>query len=141
MKPIEETISWSEHSEMEELMLRLAQREYRKCCEVEELTGQMAEVLDRDDQVSLGMLLEMRGEAMSEIGKIRREREILLEASNERRGRLADLMQGVALSSMTRVEERILSLAKSTREALSRAQQYDRRVSARLAGDKSFYSR
>ena len=139
MKPSEEVPG--QQDEMEQMLLGLSQREYRKCCEVEELTGQMAEALDRDDQVSLGMILKMRGEAMSEIGKIRLDREILLKASGSRRERFEELEQGGSLPSMTKAEERILSLAKSRREALSRAQQYDKRVSARLAGDKSFYSR
>lgn len=141
MRPSGERSGCTEQKELEELLLKLAQREYRKCCEIEELTAEMAEVLDRDDQVSLGMILKMRGEAMSEIGKIRRDREILLKASGSGRERFEELERGGELPSMTKAEERILSLAKSRREALSRAQQYDKRVSARLAGDKSFYSR
>ncbi len=140
MSTSEEAPGQPEQEEIESLLLGLAQREYRKCCEVEELTGQMAEALDRDDQVAMGMLLRMRGEAMNEIGKIRRDREILLKASGGSRKRFEELERGSAPLSMTKGEERIFSLAKGRREALRRAQQFDRRVSARLAGDRSFYS-
>ncbi len=130
----------TDRAEADEMMLKLVQREYRKCCELEELTGQMAEALDRDDQVSFGMLLRMRGEAMNEIEKVRRDRSILFEACDGLRERYEKLNRGYEISDMTVMEQRILALSKSRQEALRRAKEADRRVSMRLAGDRSYYS-
>ena len=127
-------------AELEEMMLRLAQREYRKCCEVGELTGQMAEALDRNDQTSFGMLLKMRGEAMTESEKARRDQGTLLKAYSDFKSRFEELGNGREVPDMSGMEKRILALALSRKEALSRAKEFDRRVSRRLAGDRSYYS-
>ncbi len=129
-----------DRTELEEMLLRLAQREYRKCCEIEDLTRQMAEALDHDDQVSFGMLLKMRGETMAEVEKARRDRNTLLKACGNLRGRFEELNKGQEVPGMSGIENRILALSLSRREALGRAKESDKRVSRRLAGDKSYYS-
>ena len=41
-------------------LLMLAQKQYARCGEIEELTRELSDALDRDDQESVGMLLRMR---------------------------------------------------------------------------------
>ena len=62
-------------------LLMLAQKQYARCGEIEELTRELSDALDRDDQESVGMLLRMRGQAMSETDKIIKERQKLLDGS------------------------------------------------------------
>ena len=56
------TESQKSRNELEEMLIRLLQKEYSLCGEIEDLTKELAEAMDRDDQVSIGMVLKMRGQ-------------------------------------------------------------------------------
>lgn len=128
-------------NELEELLIQHLQKEYNLCSEIEDMTKELAEAMDRDDQVSIGMVLKMRGQTMAEADKAAKERELLLNAGGERKERLLKLAACQEVPDMTEIEERILRLFKSRRLVLERTAGLDRRVSTRLAGEKSFYSR
>lgn len=130
-----------ECSELEELLIRHLKKEYNLCSEIEDMTKELAEAMNRDDQVSIGMVLRMRGEAMAEADKAARERGLLLNAGGERKERLLKLAACQEIPDMTEAEEKILKLFRSRRQALERTAGLDQRVSTRFAGEKSFYSK
>lgn len=135
------TGSEEKRREMEEILLGLIQSEYRQCGEIEDLTGQIASAMDRDDQVSIRMVLKMRGEAMDELEKIRRQEIHFLDACGEWRERMQTLMGGGGVSDMTEAEQRIRALCGNRKDILKRTIDLDQKLSKRLAGEKSFYSR
>ena len=135
------TESQKSRNELEEMLIRLLQKEYSLCGEIEDLTKELAEAMDRDDQVSIGMVLKMRGQTMAEVDKAVRERRLVLNAAGEGKERLQKLTTGQEVPDMTETEKRILRLFESRRLILERAAGLDRKISKRLAGEKSFYSK
>lgn len=135
------TESQKSRDELEEMLIRLLQKEYSLCGEIEDLTKELAEAMDRDDQVSIGMVLKMRGQTMAEVDKAVRERGLVLDAAGESKERLQKLTTGQEVPDMTETEKRILRLFESRRLILERTAGLDRKISTRLAGEKSFYSK
>lgn len=118
----------------------LERKKYNYLGEVMDLTEQMAQTLDRNDQVSVRMLLAMRQdpilhlEEVSRTGKARQE-----SLSSEDQERVASLLAGAEPRGS---EERMfLEQAGKTRRLLERVVELDRRISLRLAGDHSFYKK
>ena len=105
-----------------------------------DLTEQMAQTLDRNDQVSVRMLLAMRQDPilhLEEVGRTGSARRGSL--SEEDQERVAALLAGAEPHSN---EERIfLDQVGKTRRLLERVVELDRRISIRLAGENSFYKR
>lgn len=135
------TESQKSRNELEEMLIRLLQKEYSLCGEIEDLTKELAEAMDRDDQVSIGMVLKMRGQTMAEVDNAVRERGLVLNAAGESKERLQKLTTGQEIPDMTEAEERILRLFESRRLILERTVGLDQKISTRLAGEKSFYSK
>ena len=104
------TESQKSRNELEEMLIRLLQKEYSLCGEIEDLTKELAEAMDRDDQVSIGMVLKMRGQTMAEVDKAVRERRLVLNAAGEGKERLQKLTTGQEVPDMTETEKRILRL-------------------------------
>lgn len=116
----------------------LERKKYNFLGEVEDLTQQLAQALDRNDQVAVRMLLAMRQEPVlhleeiDSVGKVRRE-----ALASEDRARVSDLLKGGEPRSN---EERIFQeQAQKAHRLLERVVEADRRVSLRMAGENSFY--
>ena len=106
--------------------------------EASDLTKQLAEAIDRKDQVSVQMVLEMRD------GPIRAMREIedgveafLPTLPEEDARRCHALMHGAAAESPE--EEPLAALVASFRSRLESVLGLDEKLSVRLGGNKSFY--
>lgn len=116
----------------------LERKKYNYLGEVMDLTEQMAQTLDRNDQVSVRMLLAMRQDPilhLEEVGRTGSARRGSL--SEEDQERVAALLAGAEPHSN---EERIfLDQVGKTRRLLERVVELDRRISLRMAGDHSFY--
>ncbi|HIZ81240.1 MAG TPA: hypothetical protein H9722_03995 [Candidatus Mediterraneibacter pullistercoris] len=122
-------------------LLMLAQKQYARCGEIEELTRELSDALDRDDQESVGMLLRMRGQAMSETDKIIKERQKLLDGSKLWQERFEKINNDADMPELTADEKRIRTLLQSSRNILKRTAELDKKMSRRLAGDRSYYCR
>lgn len=116
----------------------LEKKKYNELIEVQDLTRQLAECLDRSDQVSVRMLIAMRQDPIR----------LLAEADNSEKNRLAVLGDeaGARVESLRQGappqddgERLFLDQAGKTRRLLEQVVELDRRVSARLAGEHSFY--
>ncbi len=136
-----EARSETRRREEEELMLRLAQREYRQYGELEELTREIASAMDHDDQVSIRMLLKMRGNTIEELEKTRRDQQTLLNTDSEWRRRITEITAENGAENMTKAEEKIRTLSNGKKEILKRTIALDKQISIRLAGEDSYYSK
>ena len=118
----------------------LERKKYNYLNEVLDLSQQLGEALDRADQVSIQMLLALRGEPvlhLQEVDQLEKSRKSGF--SQEDKQRLEELCQGVA--PQLREEGLFAEQAGKTRRLLERVVELDRRLSLRLAGEDSFYQK
>ena len=112
--------------------------------EMEDLTKQMGEVIDRNDQVSLEMLIAMREEPLSKLQEADRAVRDQLEL-------LTDRLEAAQLASMlgggppadpdARVQRQLCDQVASNNRRLKRIIELDRQLNERLARESSAYRR
>lgn len=107
--------------------------------EVQDLSQQLAEAMDRGDQVSIEMLVYMRREPienLQEVERILREQTASLP-DEETRQRLAALLGGAPAE---REEDRMLAeLVAMNRRRLDRVLALDRVLNQKMSREKSVY--
>ena len=116
----------------------LERKKYNYLVELQDLTGQLAENLDRNDQVSVRMLVAMRQDPVRLLAEVDNSGKIRLAAlSEEDRRRTEELLkEGQPRDDGERV---FLEQAQKTRRLLEQVVAMDRRVSMKMAGENSFY--
>lgn len=117
----------------------LERKKYNLLSEVMDLSRQMGEALDRNDDVSVRMLVAMRQEPILRLEEVRQAAAAALEGlSPEDRERVRALGEGAGPQGAE--EETYCAQAGSARRLLERVVELDRQLSRRLAGDNSFYT-
>ena len=116
----------------------LERKKYNYLVELQDLTGQLAENLDRNDQVSVRMLVAMRQDPVRVLAEVDNSGKIRLAAlSEEDRRRAGELLkEGQPRDDGERI---FLEQAQKTRRLLEQVVAMDRRVSMKMAGENSFY--
>ena len=116
----------------------LERKKYNYLVELQDLTGQLAENLDRNDQVSVRMLVAMRQDPVRLLAEVDNSGKIRLAAlSEEDRRRAGELLKdGQPRDDGERI---FLEQAQKTRRLLEQVVAMDRRVSMKMAGENSFY--
>ena len=116
----------------------LERKKYNYLVELQDLTGQLAESLDRNDQVSVRMLVAMRQDPVRLLAEVDNSEKLRLGTfSEEDQDRVKALCQG---EPPREDGERIFSeQAGKTRRLLEQVVAMDRRVSMKMAGENSFY--
>lgn len=121
----------------------LCQWESRKSkllMEIAELTGQLTEVMGRNDKVAVSMVLNMRQDPIAKAEEIvREEQAYVLTLPEEDAPRCADLLDGAKAAAPG--EERLARIVALNREKLSKLLEEDRRLSVQLGGRHSFYEK
>lgn len=121
----------------------LCQWESRKSkllMEVAELTGQLTEVMGRNDKVAVSMVLNMRQDPIAKAEEIAgEERAYVRSLPEEDAPRCAELLDGA--KAAVPEEERLARIVALNREKLSRLLEEDKRLSVRLGGRRSFYEK
>ena len=112
--------------------------------EMEDLTRQMGEAIDRNDQVSLEMLIAMREEPLGRLQEADRVLRDQLEL-------LADKLEAAQLASMlnggppadpgVRVQQQLCEQVAANNRRLRRITELDERLNERLARENSVYRR
>lgn len=116
----------------------LERKKYNDLVEVQDLTRQLAETLDRNDQVSARMLVAMRQDPIRRLSEVNTgERRRMAELDEEGYDRVEALRRGEPPQSDG--ETAFMEQAGKTRRLLEQVVELDRRVSARIAGPQSFY--
>ena len=113
-------------------------RRYALLSELFDLTKQLAEAVDRDDEIATRMLLSMREEPLEKMRQVEenltRQRASLSEEDGRR---LEELLSG---AQARQAEETALSEQVGTnRRLLSQLVELDKRVNKKVTGEKSIY--
>ncbi len=125
-------------------LLKQMQRRYQSVNEVFRVTGEIADILSRDDRVAAQMLLEMRQEELDHLSASEENIYALLDCmSKEERAGVLALMKGERkLSGEASFEEKkIGEIGENIRRNLEKIVELDRVISTKLAGKDSFYAR
>lgn len=118
----------------------LEKKKYNYLVEIQDITKQLGESLDRNDQVSAQMLVALRQDPVR----------LLAEVDDVEKTRLAELpeeeqqlIRAVWAGGEPRDEGQrfFQEQAGKTRRLLEQVVELDRRLSLRMAGDRSFYSK
>lgn len=120
--------------------LRLKQNsEYVKLLEVAKLTEDLAEAIDRRDEVSVRMLLTERESVLLQLQEVETSvREGLLNLPEEEAIRLSALLNGAEPENPE--EEALSAQVTKKRQLLEKINLMDQRISTRLGGKRSFYN-
>lgn len=116
----------------------LERKKYNYLTEVQDVTRQLAESLDRNDQVSARMLVAMRQDPIRQLAEVDNGEKVRLSAlPEEGRNRAEALRRGEPPQGE---DERIFAeQAGKTRRLLEQVVEMDRGASIRMAGEQSFY--
>lgn len=113
-------------------------RRYALLSELFDLTKQLAEAVDRDDEIATRMLLSMREEPLEKMRQVEenltRQRASLSEEDGRRLGELLSSAQA------RQAEETALSeQVGANRRLLSQLVELDKRVNKKVTGEESIY--
>ena len=126
-----------ERADLEELCQRRRVQMLR-LMEVADLTAQLAQALDRRDQVSVTLLLSMREEPLRLLEEMERDlRAHLLDLPRQDAIRANELLQGA--QAETEEEEALCEQTARYRRLLESVAAQDRQLSLRIGGARSFY--
>jgi len=118
----------------------LERKKYNYLSEVMDLSKQMGEALDRGDEVSMQMLLALRGEPILHLQEVdqtaRNRRESL---TTQDRQRLKELLDGA--EPQDRGEALLTEQSGKARRLLERVVELDKQLSLRMSGKDSFYNK
>lgn len=118
----------------------LERKKYNQLSEVMDLSQQLGEAMDRNDQVSLRMLLSMRQDPIVQLEELKQSIDRKQDSlSPEERERLAALRAGA--EPLGEEEISYASQAGAARRLLERVIALDQRLNSRLAGSDSFYAK
>ena len=111
---------------------------YRALSEVQDITRELLDAVDRQDQVSVRLFLSMRQE---QINQLRDQKELLKKQCGGLPKEVGDLLRQILSGKKPAgVEGEALSLqVERNRALLERTLQADKALSRRLAGRESFY--
>ena len=116
----------------------LERKKYNCLLEVEDVTRQLAEALDRNDQVAARMLVAMRQDPLLQLEEVDRgEKQRKASLADEDRARVQALLRD--REPLYDGESIFLEQEDKTRHLLERVVELDRRINLRMAGDHSFY--
>lgn len=118
----------------------LERKKYNDLNDVLDLTQQLGEALDRNDEVSVRMLVAMRQDPILHLEEVNRTaKSRLASLTEEEQERIKALLAGAAAQDDG--EKTFLEQAGKARGLLERVVELDRRISLRLAGENSFYKK
>ena len=113
-------------------------KKYTGFVEIYRLTKELDDLLKNNDRDSVNMVMKMRGEEMDKISvideDINRACSLISAQYREYINNYNDF------DSFPEELERIISIKKRNRRVLEKIIEIDKRISVRLAGNKSFYS-
>lgn len=116
----------------------LERKKYNLLSEVMDLSKQLAEVMDRNDDVSVRLMIAMRQEPLLKLQELQRVADLRREdLSPEDRERVSALSRGAAPQGEE--ETTYQNQAGSARRLLERIVELDERLNRRLGGKNSFY--
>ena len=128
-----------------EIWLEIAkqlQAEYRHICEIRRLTEEMREAFQRDDTVSVQLILGMRQEEMNEYDRCEEKIHILdccFQGGKQERERW--LKSEKSLVDENEMKRKSAELYHSIQSQLKLTMEIDKRLNKKIAGEDSFYKK
>ena len=109
--------------------------------EVEDISNQLAEAIDRRDEVSMRMIVAMRYEPIQKLTVADRAIREQLEAlgDSEDAARIRAILNGDESAAQGETERALAQQAASNIRLQKRVMELDRILNRKLAGDKSIY--
>lgn len=112
---------------------------YVKLSEFEDLTRQLGEALDRRDEISVQMLLNMRGEPANHLREVDQQlRDRLLELPEDDAIRAREILEGGEQQGPE--EAALCGQVMQNHRLLKRCREMDKQISMRMGGHRSFYT-
>lgn len=113
---------------------------YIKLSEFEDITRQLGEALDRRDEVSVQMLLNMRGDPAHQIQEVDQQlRSRILELPEDDAIRAREILEGGERRAPEEAD--LCGQISQNRRLLQRCREMDKQLSMRMGGQKSFYTK
>jgi vacuolar-type H+-ATPase subunit I/STV1 len=117
-----------------------AKRMYGLLTEVMDVSRQLTEAVDRDDKVTIEMLLSMRAEPIEELRRIRRKLEIQRDILPEEDARrLGELLSGAEAKAQE--ETGLANQIGANTRLLRQLVELDERLNHKITRDHSFYNK
>lgn len=120
-------------------ILVLAKRIGTLLVEVEDLSRQLADAIDRQDEVSMNMVLVMRAEPIEKLTTIDHALREYFGELGEDRERICRLLNGDASAAQMELEQVIAEQAASNRRIHAKVMELDKILNRKIAKDKSIY--
>lgn len=117
----------------------LERKKYNLLSEVMDLSRQLGEALDRNDDVSVRLLLAMRQDPILQLEEIKRAVSVKREALSPQELERVDALNGGA-TPRDGDETLYHTQASNVRRLLERVLELDQRLNRRVAGKDSFYA-
>ena len=118
----------------------LERKKYNLLNDVMDLSQQLATAMDRNDQVSVRMLVAMRQDPLTQLEEVKHNlSRRLLEFSPDDQDLAHRLLQGEA--GISPRDQAVADQSNVNRRLLERIIELDRRLNHRLTGDKSYYKK
>lgn len=122
-------------------VMKLAYKEYKGISEIERLTRELEETLNRSDRQAAQLILEMRQKEMEDVSEARRAVDVFLESMEPGlRAETESLLRGELPSGRTESEAvKISEISRQMMNTLERTKVIDRVLSRKVAGEDSYY--
>ena len=119
----------------------LLQRRYNFICEIRKITKDLEDALARNDEVSTGMVLQMRADEMAKADDCTDEIWNLAGTDKEAQMKLRLLMVSdpQEMVGESAEEKKIYEIWRKTREIIEELRTVDKRLSRKLTGERSYY--
>lgn len=118
----------------------LLQRKWNSIRELDRLTGELEQMFEREDAISVAMLLQLRQDEMLKIERCTEDIWQLGEAGSEASAKLRELITSDLERAVgeTAQEKKIYEIRKKTHELLEKLKQKDQEINRRMHGNKSY---
>ncbi|NBI63826.1 hypothetical protein D3Z38_12340 [Clostridiales bacterium] len=123
-------------------ILKLAHSRASRLDEVLRLTREIGDSLSRNDQVSVEMLLKMRGEELEAIAMNTQEAQAFkMQLRRETQQEINKLLEGKVTDAQDDMASKIVETINRCQRLLEEIRIIDERMSKRIAGEDSFYEK
>lgn len=120
--------------------LATERKRYEALSEVMELTEELTEAIQRQDQVSIRMFLGMRQEPINQLREYQNMRRQIQRKLSEEDGRVLRALLSGEAEGTTPMTKSLRKAVDQNRHLLDRVLKLDRQLSIKIGGDKSFYA-
>lgn len=120
------------------------QKQYNKVNELQDVTKQMAECLQRNDLYSFRLLMKMRTEIMLELDEIDFARENILHSLPEKDAEMVKSVMTQEVQEATLISsdlQRMNDIYKKIKRNLQTTVQFDKAINLKIGREHSFYKK